>query len=270
MHSSTVPAEAVSPDRLNRTGIQAKLDLLWNYLFPGRQVPPLEYPVMEMQAEMAKRRLVEFIFDQEIPSPPDRQRYGEFTVAPHCRIFIHSGLEFAGPRFKATLSHEMGHYVLHRKLLSNRTYISRSQKVPDEEEAGRYGRMAGISDLQWAEWQANEFMASILLPLTGLIYRTVNLQRELGLRAGQVYIDNQACTQADSGYILANIAVDTMIQFPIVFARMGALGLINDKRFRNPHRGVIDDVQKSLEHFVREYTNARKGSAENLDSQPGV
>jgi hypothetical protein len=251
MHDSGMLAEAVSPDRLDRVRIQQRLEVMWNYLFPGREIPLLEYPVMEIAAELQKRRLVEFVYDQKLPAPSGRQRYGEFTVSPKNRIFIHSGLDQKGARFKATLSHEIGHYVLHRKLLSESTFISRSPKIATHDELARYGRMAGISDLHWAEWQANEFMASVLLPRTGLMYRMARIQKQLGLRVGRVYIDNQGCTQVDSGFIFATIAMETMIQFPIVFARMNALGLVNDKRTKKAKQTLRDEVKGTLQDFVR-------------------
>ncbi|WAC19011.1 ImmA/IrrE family metallo-endopeptidase [Luteolibacter sp. SL250] len=244
-------AEAVSPDRLDRNQIQKRIEVMWNHLFPRREIPLLEYPVEEIATELQRRRLVEFVYDQELPAPFGRQRYGEFTVSPHNKIFIHSGLDPKGARFKATLSHEIGHYVLHRKFLSKSTFISSSPKIATDEELARYGRRAGISDLHWAEWQANEFMASVLLPRTGLMYRMARIQKQLGLHVGRVYIDNQGCTQADSGFIFATIAMETMIQFPIVFARMNALGLVNDKRTKRAKGTLGDEVTSTLQDFVR-------------------
>jgi hypothetical protein len=73
-------AEAVSPGRLNRVRIQQRLEVVWNHLFPGREAPLLEYPLMKIAAELQKRRLIEFVFDKELPAPSGRQHYGKITI----------------------------------------------------------------------------------------------------------------------------------------------------------------------------------------------
>ena len=207
---------------------------MWNVLFPGRKPPFSEYPVEEIIGELQKRNWVEFVTNVALAAPNNRQRYGEFTISPHMRILVHSGLAFWGPRFKATLAHEIGHFVLHRKLLSPSTYISTERPVPIPSEISSFGRMAGLSDLHWVEWQANEFMASLLLPRTGLVARVIASKKRLGLRSGPIYIDNQSCTQIDAGQIIAGIALDTMIQYPIVLERLQRFDLIDDRRFKIP------------------------------------
>lgn len=235
-------ATPVARVRLSRFQIQSKVVQMWDTLFPNRKTPPLEYPVDEIIRELVKRNWVEFVTDQTLAAPNNRQRYGEFTILPRARILVHSGLSFWGPRFKATLAHEIGHFVLHRKLLSPLTYISTERPVPTANEISNFGKMAGLSDHHWIEWQANEFMAALLLPKKGLMARVALTKRRLGLRPGPIYIDRQGCTQVDAGRIIAEIALETMIQHPIVKERLFQFDLIDDRRFNNQQK--CDSVKK--------------------------
>lgn len=217
---------------------------MWSSLFPNRKTPLLEYPIDEIIGELQRRNWVEFITDRALAAPNNRQRYGEFTIVPRKRILIHNGLAFWGPRFKATLGHEIGHFVLHRNLLSPSTYISTERPIASPSEKSCFGKMAGLSDLHWVEWQANEFMAALLLTKNTLIYRVARAKKNLGLRSGPIYIDRQGCTQVDAGQIIAGIALDTMIQHPIVLQRLHKFGLIDDRRFKNQQKP--DSVKKVI------------------------
>ena len=82
---------------------------------------------------------------------------------------------------------------------------------------------------------------------------------------GPVYIDNQGCTQTDAGFIFSTIAADTMIQSPIVFARMSAFGLVNDKRTKKVKRTLAEEVEGTLPDLVRTLTRQQ---SEARDREP--
>lgn len=143
-------------------------------------------------------------------------------------------------------------------MLSPFTYISSDRPQVAPSEQSKFGKMANLSDHQWVEWQANEFMADLLLPRSGLIARIGLEQRKLGLRVGPIYIDRQGCTQVEAGQIISGIAVDTMIQYPIVLERIHGFKLINDHRFDD--YDARDPVEMILSNILRQSGEPQKGS----------
>jgi hypothetical protein len=65
-----------------------------------------------------------------------------------------------GPRFRFTLAHELGHLALHRKTDVGGNFTDTSATIFSQ---------GGGNDRQWAEWQANNFAAYLLLPRVAML-----------------------------------------------------------------------------------------------------
>ena len=81
---------------------------------------------------------------------------GLFTSQPRCAIYIDQSLVDT-VRFRFTLAHELGHFVLHRR-------IDVGGNIADTSDDLHETPASAQTERQWAEWQANNFAASILLP----------------------------------------------------------------------------------------------------------
>jgi len=81
---------------------------------------------------------------------------GLFTTEPYNTIYIDNSVVDT-VRYNFTLAHELGHFVLHRKLnvLGNIADTSAELFNTPEED---------LTERQWTEWQANSFASALLLP----------------------------------------------------------------------------------------------------------
>lgn len=85
---------------------------------------------------------------------------GLFVSRPRCAIYIDQSI-VDSVRFRFTLAHELGHFVLHRK-------IDVGGSITDTSEDLHETPVQAQTERQWAEWQANNFAASLLLPKLSL------------------------------------------------------------------------------------------------------
>ena len=74
----------------------------------------------------------------------------------------YEGLEQEKPRPRFSLAHEIGHAVLHPKVLY------RLATIPEERAALARGDFGTLRPFQDVEWQANAFAAALLVPADGL------------------------------------------------------------------------------------------------------
>ena len=128
-------------------------------------------PVERLIGIFQEKGWLKFSHDEDLGElPGSRKILGEFSVEPF-RIKIDRSLSAGSPRFMFTLAHEIGHFCLHRRMIGVGKFISREQLPRDAEDHLRYREMAALSDLGWAEWQANEFAMALILPQLSLRHR---------------------------------------------------------------------------------------------------
>jgi hypothetical protein len=125
--------------------------------FPNNQISPI-YLVVH---GLAGKHQISFRFEQDLGfSPRGRKILGQFEFAQE-QLPIDRILQYDSPRFRWTLCHEIGHWVLHRFI--DPRAISRDRSVfVDTREQLHF--TAQWSELRWIEWQANQFASSLLLP----------------------------------------------------------------------------------------------------------
>ena len=81
-------------------------------------------------------------------------------------------------RFRFTLGHESGHLIFHKTYFE---YLRRLAKISGDESvvqmrclnSGTFGAGPLISDIDWLEWQANQFSSSFLMPKT-VVFSIIN------------------------------------------------------------------------------------------------
>jgi hypothetical protein len=126
----------------------------------------------------------DLIFDDEKPLPPER---GEIvlgkTIARPGKILIHSVLKDESPlgRYRFTVAHEIGHWVLHRPIMLADAQQLSLLDIPPSELVS-LNRAVFPSEKQEAvlppeEWQANRFASALLV-------QPALLDREFRLRFG--------------------------------------------------------------------------------------
>lgn len=120
-------------------------------------------PIYEVIKGFADQYGVKFGFDEDLGiSKRKKKILGRFDFSPRT-IFVDKRLPYDSPRFRWTLCHEIGHLVLHRKI--DLKYVSRQKpQFIDTREQLRFIRTTKRSELEWIEWQANQFASALLLP----------------------------------------------------------------------------------------------------------
>jgi hypothetical protein len=112
---------------------------------------------------------------------------GECNFSQHT-ISVTPELKYDSPRWRFTLTHEIGHYILHKSLCLKNNVSS----LYDNENS-MYSIISN-KDLAVLEIQANKFAASLLLPNELLISYYIRKHKELGLtRYPSLYLDSQPC-----------------------------------------------------------------------------
>ena len=142
-------------------------------------------------------------------------------------ISISSSLELNSPRWRFTLAHELGHFLLHRKLLLNNP----DSNVVDSEKSISWVNIEQ-SSLSRLEWQANSFASSLLLPKATLIPLIAQLLKDYGVRSsnhGIIYLDNQKDNILSYRNISSKIKQEYNVSYQAVMYRLAQLNILNNK-----------------------------------------
>jgi Zn-dependent peptidase ImmA (M78 family) len=132
-------------------------------------------------------------------------------------------------RLNFALAHEIGHLVLHRKC----TFENTRDRWEDTDEVFDVitGKKILETDEDWAEWQANRFASSFLMPSTTFRDELVKIQEEMGItRRGYIYLDEQQGNRRDFKRIVKDLAYRYQVNRTNVIYRLKDLGYLDDMR----------------------------------------
>jgi Zn-dependent peptidase ImmA (M78 family) len=222
---------------LSRTEIEERASLMLQYVFPDRSEDPNPPALKEIVTVLKSKYNVQFSFSKNLGSLPSGEKFlGMFTVNPLI-IHICSSIKAWSPDFYRTLAHELGHLVLHRKMIGDGKYISKDKPIIDTAQQLRYRETAELSDLGWVEWQANEFSMCLILPRKYIQILVISAQNELGINKnlGTMYLDDQPCNKHDCKRIVDRIKELSGTQESLLWRRLRFLGILEDhqkKRMR--------------------------------------
>ena len=152
---------------------------------------------------------VKFTFEQNLYDELGYCNFKDNSIA------ISSELEFDTPRWRFTLAHEIGHYLLHKDLY-NKYNIS---IINDDSHT--------LSDLSNAltkrlEIQANKFASLLLLPREAFAIKYTCLHYELfqGRKFPFLHVDKQQCNQRDYNYIVGSISNSFCVSKEVIKNRL--------------------------------------------------
>ena len=225
-------------ERLSRPKTEERAGHMLDYVLPNRGNDPHPPDLQTIVTVLKSRYGVRFSFSQDLGKLPTGERvFGTFAVAP-LTIRVTSYLPKWSPQFQRTLAHELGHLVLHRKMIGNGKYISREKPIVDTARQLRYRETAELSDLGWVEWQAEEFALCLILPRRYLQVLVCSVQMELGIKRnlGTMYLDGQPCNRRDCHRVIDEIARRSGTKTPLLWRRLRFLGILEDHRRKTPGR----------------------------------
>ncbi len=216
---------------MSRVQIEQRVGDMLQYLLP-EQAESFQPPNLEKIAEVLQSKYnVHFSTKDELGAIRGNKILGMFTVEP-LTIHVCSTLTEWSSIFRRTFAHELGHLVLHRKLLGKGKYISKEKPIIDTFRQLKYRETAELSDLGWAEWQANEFAMSLLLPRKYMQMLVIKAHQELGIshNIGTVYLDDQPINKMDFHRVIHKINQASGAKVPLIKRKLRFLGILEDHR----------------------------------------
>jgi Zn-dependent peptidase ImmA (M78 family) len=184
---------------------------------------------------------VPFLFDQDLGHTTESRKILGCFLFKSREIYVDRTLVADSPRFRFTLAHEVGHLILHRNIRPDSITRER-KKIVDTRQQLRLGRGVQRSELDWIEWQANQFASALLLPRPILQRTLISVQQECDItsRLGTIYVDAQAIN-IHNYYRTLHMLIDRLpVSRTVLIIRLKTLGLlIDDSPLARAHIGKI-------------------------------
>lgn len=160
---------------------------------------------------------------------------GKIEFNPLC-IKISKQAKLDPNRWRFTLAHEIGHLILHSKILQNRL----SEKE-DNEQTLSLNFSYSKSNSDRLEIQANLFASTLLLPEKILLPRVASIFIEYRIHRKQLYLDHQPVNKREVFDILNKLSREFQVSVEALRIRMIKLNLLVDNT-----DGSIKSILKRL------------------------
>lgn len=164
-------------------------------------------PLAKICTTLQKEHNVTFIFNKDLGGTKEGYKYrGSFHI-PSTTIYVDKNMEYGEPRFNFTLAHEIGHFVLHRKI--DLSILKDKEKIKDTNRDLILDHIQSDNPRTWLEWQANKFASSLLLPRPTVLTAVLNKQKEMGINRnpGKIFVDRGVSSNIDYDSQIENIAL---------------------------------------------------------------
>jgi Zn-dependent peptidase ImmA (M78 family) len=233
-------------EHLSRSDIDAKAEEVALH-FDSEALSRSRSPLYEVVSGLRDRYRVRFHLDRNLGySSKGKKILGRFDFESR-QILIDKMSPYDSPRFRWTLCHEIGHLVLHRDL--NPKLIPREAPgFVDTRAELRFIRSARWSELEWVEWQANQFASALLLPRAIVHTAVAAVQHQLKIRRpGSIYLDEQPWNLRDYISVLRHVSTGLSVSRTVLRIRLLHLGILTDAR-----RSTRDHIQEALRSLFSE------------------
>lgn len=182
---------------------------------------------------------------------PRGRALGCFMIKPNT-IWLDKSLK-SHPRYEFTLAHEIGHFCLHRPYMKD---LARKRRRPlpkdtedtiDSDEPVNY-RFSRRTELEWVEWQANQFAMMLLYPKQELFSKISEVQEALGVIRcrGGVYLDDNLYSMADASQVLSCLTAEHFVSRSLMWNHLKYTGLLVDVRKKSRPTKARDIMSSSL------------------------
>lgn len=152
--------------------------ILWEYM-PETLTKPMaldldqllyEHIILDVtEADLYPENIIGFIAFADVKVPVARN---EVLEVPEGTIVLDRRLKAKLSRYRFTVAHELAHWILHRNYhcKDDRVYEFRKEGYSyiacrtDKTELGKKNPKEAKTDYEWAEWQADNLAAALLMP----------------------------------------------------------------------------------------------------------
>ena len=238
LHSNETPHQLVP--FIGKSEINKRTKNIFNYfkndLFSGSSVdldPICNY--------FTKEKSIEFIFNEHLGySSTGEEILGKLSLNVK-RVYISNSLEVNSPRWRYTLAHELGHLLLHKKLLIALPNFN----LADNSETLLWSSVKG-NDNQRLEWQANYFASSLLLPYDKVAPVLIKAIEECDVRNfnhGVLYLDNQPTNLYTYQRVISKLKKTFNVSKQAIHYRLAELKLLNNQLTEKSIRDVGSNLK---------------------------
>lgn len=183
--------------RISRLDIEKHAESFIKYFDPECLLTPRVTPLATICSRLYKDHNVKFVFGTDLGVTKEGYKYrGCFDICA-TTIYIDKSMPEGGARFNFTLAHEIGHFVLHRKI--DTSILKNKNTIKDTSRDLILDHMDSDNPRTWLEWQANKFASSILLPRSTVPDAVIQKQKEMGLNRniGKIFLDRGVSSYMD-------------------------------------------------------------------------
>lgn len=185
-------------------------------------------PVFEFVEHLQEKHNVKFSIGVGLGfDNTGRKVLGAFRRQRPYEILIDCKVIHDNDRLKFTISHELGHLVLHR-------HLALPQEVYNIYEEPEFNttlqRKEFTCPRHWVEWQANYFAGAFLVPQRTLEIELLNIQYDLGIRRnlGKVFVTPQKSSYKDLSRITNDLSKRFCVSKGVILTRLRQLNLCID------------------------------------------
>lgn len=191
---------------------------------------PTATPVLEFALHLKNEYKIQIDLSRDLGSSKNGGKIlGMFNLKPRA-IFIDKSI-INDARFSFTLAHEIGHLVLHRKLIFKQEGY---ENISDTEHDLLTGNHILKTERDWIEWQANSFAASFLMPKDSIRQAVIDIQERLGMRnKGMIYLDKNQYSLSNFKQISNELQMIFMVNHTNIEYRLKDLGILDDQRLKD-------------------------------------
>lgn len=126
-------------------------------------------------------------------------------------------------RQRFTISHEIGHLILHSKILKDKI----DERIDDEHTLSLRENISSIANSR-LEWQANIFASHLLLPKEPFLLEVAKIFVSENIRNNRLYLDSQPVNQQLVFSILRKLGYQFGVSMEVVKLRLIRLNLLVD------------------------------------------
>ncbi len=165
---------------------------------------------------------------------------GDVNFEKHL-IRLSVNLPEESPRWRFTLAHELGHIILHSKILKEARLMSISDSVMTEEDTlEESSGQISADNLQHLETQANKFASFLLVPEKQLIEEYAIIGQQLAFRNfPYLRLDKQPCNMSLCSKVCKTLATKFRVSQEVIHIRLKALKLLITDECRSDRENKV-------------------------------
>lgn len=176
---------------------------------------------------------VDFIFDNNLPD----KILGKIEFHP-LKIYVSKFLRENLHRWRFTLAHEVGHLILHSKLL-----IGKIDEKIDTDFSLSFNYHISDETSKRLEFQANMFASHLLLPIETFSQYVIRYFTQQNINKGFLYLDHQPVNKALVFTFLDKISKDYQVSLEVAKIRLKELDLLKDTTENTSLKSIMRNMK---------------------------